>query len=64
MAGTREYVLRKGDSLWALSSGQGGVPVWLLRAFNPDVDFARLQAGQRVTIPRIERRQPAARHST
>jgi membrane-bound lytic murein transglycosylase D len=61
VAGTREYVLRPGDSLWALSSGKAGVPVWLLRAFNPDVDFARLQAGQRVTIPRLERRSTAGR---
>ncbi len=56
VAGTREYVLRRGDSLWALSNGKGGVPVWLLRAFNPGVDFGRLKAGQRVTIPRLERR--------
>ncbi len=56
VAGTQEYVLKRGDTLWALSNAKGGVPVWLLLAFNPDVDFARLRAGQRVTIPRLERR--------
>ncbi len=56
IAGTREYVLRRGDTLWALSNGREGVPAWLLLAYNPGVDFAQLRAGQRVTIPRLEKR--------
>ena len=33
-------------------------PVWLLRQYNPDLDFGALQAGMWITVPRLERRQP------
>jgi membrane-bound lytic murein transglycosylase D len=57
IAGTEEYVLKRGDSLWKLSRGEGAVPVWLLREYNPDLDFESLRAGQRLTLPKIARRQ-------
>jgi len=31
-------------------------PVWLLCQSNPDLDFGALQAGTRLTIPRLKRR--------
>jgi len=57
IAGTEEYVLKQGDSLWTLSHGNRSIPVWLLREYNPELDFGSLQAGQRLTIPKIARRQ-------
>jgi membrane-bound lytic murein transglycosylase D len=57
IAGTEEYVLKRGDSLWKLSRGNQSIPVWLLREYNPDLDFGSLRAGQRLTIPRITKRQ-------
>jgi len=57
IAGTEEYVLKRGDSLWKLSRGNQSVPVWLLREYNPDLDFGSLRAGQRLTIPKIAKRQ-------
>jgi membrane-bound lytic murein transglycosylase D len=57
IAGTEEYVLRRGDSLWKISRGERAVPVWLLREYNPDLDFGSLRAGQRLTIPKIAKRQ-------
>ncbi len=51
VAGTEQVVLRKGDTLWGLS--RGGVPVWLLHHYNPDLDLAALRPGVRVTIPRL-----------
>jgi membrane-bound lytic murein transglycosylase D len=57
IAGTEEYVLKQGDSLWKLSRVNRSVPVWLLREYNPELDFGSLRAGQRLTIPRITRRQ-------
>jgi membrane-bound lytic murein transglycosylase D len=57
IAGTEEYVLKRGDSLWKLTRGSQSVPVWLLREYNPDLDFGSLRAGQRLTIPRITKRQ-------
>ena len=57
IAGTEEYVLKRGDSLWTLSRGNQSIPVWLLREYNPDLDFGSLRAGQRLTIPKIAKRQ-------
>jgi membrane-bound lytic murein transglycosylase D len=57
IAGTEEYVLKRGDSLWKLSRGNRSVPVWLLREYNPDLDLGSLRAGQRLTIPKIAKRQ-------
>jgi membrane-bound lytic murein transglycosylase D len=57
IAGTEEYVLKQGDSLWKLSRGSRSIPVWLLREYNPDLDFESLRAGQRLTIPKIAKRQ-------
>src|SRR5271157_3883042 len=56
VAGTQEYVLRKGDTLWSLSRGELAVPVWLLHQYNPDLDLASLRPGVRVTIPRLHKR--------
>ena len=56
VAGTQEYVLRKGDTLWSLSRGEVAVPVWLLHQYNPDLDLASLRPGVRVTIPRLHKR--------
>ncbi len=57
IAGTEEYVLKRGDSLWTLSRGNQSIPVWLLWEYNPDLDFGSRRAGQRLTIPKIARRQ-------
>ncbi len=54
--GTREHVLRRGETLWELSRNRYRVPVWLLRDYNPSLDFGSLPTGVRLTIPRVERR--------
>jgi membrane-bound lytic murein transglycosylase D len=56
VAGTEEYVLRKGDTLWSLSRGEVALPMWLLHQYNPDLDMASLRPGVRVTIPRLHKR--------
>lgn len=57
VAGTEEYVLKRGDSLWKLSRDGRSVPVWLLREYNPELDLGSIRAGQRLTIPKISKRQ-------
>ncbi|MCZ6463912.1 MAG: LysM peptidoglycan-binding domain-containing protein, partial [Proteobacteria bacterium] len=49
--GTRLHVMRRGDSLWTLAQRKYQVPIWLLRQYNPDLDFGELHAGTRITIP-------------
>ncbi|MCP4043954.1 MAG: LysM peptidoglycan-binding domain-containing protein, partial [Gammaproteobacteria bacterium] len=53
---TSQHALRRGDSLWSLAQETYNIPVWLLRQYNPDLDFnAMLPNGTRVVIPHIER---------
>jgi membrane-bound lytic murein transglycosylase D len=51
--GTRTHTLRPGDTLWYLAERKYEVPVWLIRQFNPDLDFGALQAGTRMIIPEV-----------
>jgi membrane-bound lytic murein transglycosylase D len=56
VTGTTSYTLRRGDSLWYLSNRKYQVPIWLLRQYNPDLDFGDLHAGTPMVIPVVEAR--------
>jgi membrane-bound lytic murein transglycosylase D len=56
VTGTLSYSLRRGDSLWYISNRKFDVPIWLLRQYNPDLDFGELHAGTPLVIPVIETR--------
>lgn len=47
------HVMRPGESLWILAARKYNVPVWLLRQYNPDLDFDRIPAGAVVRFPRL-----------
>jgi membrane-bound lytic murein transglycosylase D len=57
VVGTDTHRLKKGDTLWELAEKRYRVPVWLLRQYNPTLDFSALQAGTRLTVPRIAPRE-------
>jgi membrane-bound lytic murein transglycosylase D len=48
------HVVRAGESLWVLAERTYKVPVWLLRQYNPDLDFDRIQPGAVVKFPRLK----------
>ena len=48
------HVMRPGESLWILAARKYNVPVWLLRQYNPDLNFDRIQAGAVVRFPRLK----------
>ena len=54
IAGTEQYVAQRGDSLWTLTQRFSQLPLWLLREYNPDTDFADLRPGTQLVVPRIE----------
>jgi membrane-bound lytic murein transglycosylase D len=54
--GTQMHTLRRGDSLWYLANEKYEVPIWLLRQYNPDLDFGALPAGTPMVIPTLEPR--------
>lgn len=54
IAGTEAYVARPGDSLWTVTQRFSQVPLWLLREYNPDTDFADLRPGTQLVVPQVE----------
>ena len=48
------HVVKAGESLWILAARRYNVPVWLLRQYNPDLDFDRIQPGTIVKFPRLK----------
>jgi membrane-bound lytic murein transglycosylase D len=48
------HVIKPGESLWILAARRYNVPVWLLRQYNPDLNFDRIQAGAVVRFPRLK----------
>jgi membrane-bound lytic murein transglycosylase D len=55
ITGSEVHTVRSGESVWVLSQQRYDLPLWLLRQYNPDVDFAALQPGTRLVIPRVSR---------
>ena len=57
VSGTETHVLSRGDTLWYLANKKLRVPEWLLRQYNPDLDFGALRIGTNLIVPVIEPRQ-------
>ena len=51
---TSSYKIRNSDSL-AMLVRSNDIPLWLFRQYNPGVDMSRVQVGQTVVIPKVER---------
>ncbi len=53
--------------MWILARRTYEIPIWLLRQYNPDLDFDAIDIGATVTVPRVERldeEPPVARTTT
>ena len=48
------YKVQPGDSVWMLAQGRYKVPVWLLRQYNPDLNFDRIRPGAEVHFPLLQ----------
>lgn len=57
VTGTQTYELSHGDTLWELAHERYKLPVWLLRQYNPELNFAALTPGERMIIPSVEPRR-------
>src|SRR6266436_2741016 len=53
IAGTENYAVRRGDSLWVIAQQHADLPVWLVAQYNPDVDFNDVRPGTTITLPRV-----------
>jgi membrane-bound lytic murein transglycosylase D len=54
IAGTENYAVKRGESLWTIAQQRGDLPVWLIAEYNPDVDFSDVRPGTTITLPRVE----------
>lgn len=54
------YQLQKGDNVWSLCNDTFEMPVWLLKKYNPKVDFNDLRCPQKLVIPVIKEMTPNA----
>jgi membrane-bound lytic murein transglycosylase D len=59
---TTEHKLKRGESVWVLTHREYNVPVWLVRQYNPDLDFSQVRPGMRVIFPRVERVEQEAQN--
>jgi membrane-bound lytic murein transglycosylase D len=53
IAGTENYSVKRGDSLWVIAEQHVDLPVWLVAQYNPDVDFNDMRPGTVITLPRV-----------
>lgn len=51
---TASHTIRPGESVWVLSQQRYGVPIWLLRQYNPDLDLGSVRPGARLIVPVVE----------
>jgi len=54
IVGTHDHTVHAGDSLWLLAHYTYRVPIWLIRQYNPDLDFTSVRPGSKVVVPLLE----------
>jgi membrane-bound lytic murein transglycosylase D len=54
----QQYHLQKGDNVWSLCNDTFEMPIWLLKKYNPKVDFNNLRCSQKLYIPVIKELNP------
>jgi len=53
ITGTETHVVKPGESLWTITHQRSDLPIWLVRQYNPDVDFGDVRPGTRISVPLI-----------
>jgi len=51
---TRTYRVKQGDTVWSLCQNEFELPLWLLKKYNPGVDFSQLKHGVQLVVPLVE----------
>ncbi|OGR02852.1 MAG: hypothetical protein A2520_01785 [Deltaproteobacteria bacterium RIFOXYD12_FULL_53_23] len=53
LEGTRTYQVKAGDTIWSLCQKEFELPFWLIKKYNPSVDFTQLKQGLRLVVPQV-----------
>jgi membrane-bound lytic murein transglycosylase D len=48
------YKVRRNDNIGRIARNRYSTPIWLLRQYNPELDFNRIQIGQEIDFPVLE----------
>lgn len=48
------YAVSRGDNIGSIARERYSTPIWLLRQYNPTLDFNRIQIGQEIVFPLVE----------
>jgi membrane-bound lytic murein transglycosylase D len=48
------YNVSRGDNIGRIARERYSTPIWLLRQYNPELDFNRIQIGQEIVFPLLE----------
>jgi len=60
IAGVEEHEVDRGESVWVLSLRRYGVPIWLFRQYNPELDLHNVRPGTRLRFPVLVNRSEAS----
>ncbi len=52
--GVEQYEIRRNDNIGIIARNRYSTPIWLLRQYNPELDFNRIQIGQKIIFPLLE----------
>ena len=58
ITGVTEHEVQRGESVWILSLREYGVPVWLFRQYNPELDLDTVRPGTRLNFPVLASNNP------
>ena len=56
ITGSDKHKIRRGQSVWKLAKRRYKIPIWLLRQYNPDLNFNKIKPGMVITFPKIDER--------
>jgi membrane-bound lytic murein transglycosylase D len=52
--GSEEYEIKLNDNIDRLAQNTYSAPLWLVRQYNPDLNFNRVRVGQKISFPLLE----------
>ncbi|PCI79258.1 MAG: hypothetical protein COB20_05085 [SAR86 cluster bacterium] len=52
--GVEQYEIKRNDNIGAIARNRYSTPIWLVRQYNPELDFNRIQIGQQIAFPLLE----------